>query len=187
MSKNKIPKRMPDAAHMERLTHVSTLRPRNLGPPPLGPAPAPPQFSIESPPDLPVSELSAAGGSEVERQPIVHLIEPSEGKVHTVGKQPFGTDRGLVDNGWDAGGTASPVDFAWNSETITVRELYALFSASKSLASRAPPKNFELQHRGLGGIALTNEQEDFSEDLTTWICALGHEECARTHTLGHEK
>jgi hypothetical protein len=175
-SKNKMPTRMSDAAHMERLTHVPKPRPRNLGPPPPGPAPAPPQISIGSPRRPPVSDLSAAEGSVVERQPIVHPIESREGKVHTVGKQPFGTDHGFVDNGWDwnTGGTGGTADFGWNSKTITVFELYAKLSAS------APAKKFELQHRGLGGIALPNEQEDCSEDLTTWMCALGHEECGRT-------
>lgn len=101
--------------------------------------------------------------------------------MHTAGTQPFGTDRGLVDNVWDTGGTCGTVDFGWNSKAVleAVRH-HAKLSASKSLAQRAPPKKFALQHRGLGGIALTNEQEGGSEDLATWICALGYEEYGRT-------
>lgn len=110
-------------------------------------------------------------------QPDVHVIEPEGRKAPTAGNHPFGTDSGLVDYGWDTGGTGGTVDFGWNSKAVLKAvKHHAKLVASGTLAPEVPLKEVELQHCGLGGLTLTNDQEDCSEDLAAWVCALVDEE-----------
>lgn len=172
--------------------------PRNLGPPPAGPAPAPPKSPVGAPPGLAGAEKQPAGAGRGSK-------EPAQRKGLAVGSRSFGTDSGLADSGWDTGGTGGTVDFGLNSKAVlqAMRQHKAKLAAVHSGGVASPPGLSPVQkttkganladsstrHRGLGGIVLSHnkpEEDDQMEEDEKWEGVMGQQLEAMVEELAGE-